>query len=439
MAVNKDAVDAIKKDINALTLVLTHYGYEEEKPKLVMGVSTIIFKLPDQKSGCLFVWQGSDQILRFHDYGPYVDGGGSIIDFVIKADRLSSSTDDFFKALKTISDITRIDLGVNSTYNSNEALQTTIQRFNEIAKIHGSSDGNEQSKLKILLKSTQFKMENVEQYFPRVAEYLKSRKIFKISKLEIYKTSTEIQNQNSEGHKDWIRYMVGIPYGFSTFYTNKDALKTIPASGIELRETRHNAINKTRSFKENDKSKTPSMILSQNRKILDVFESYFDYMCLQTIIDHSKTDIAVLNGTGLAIAFAENMLPIIAERDRSNLKTYDTICMYVQNDIPGIIAILKILPNLVRYYPNATFLLLGYKKDEIGLDVNDLMIKQNLSQNEVICRLQKFVPTKLLEVVNNMLNQGFDYKQIVEYIKPELATTTSKEQTASQNQGFKLK
>ena len=90
--------------------------------------------------------------------------------------------------------------------------------------------------------------------------------------------------------------------------------------------------------------------------------------------------------------------------------------MYVQNDIPGIIAILKILPNLVRYYPNATFLLLGYKKDEIGLDVNDLMIKQNLSQNEVICRLQKFVPTKLLEVVNNMLNQGFDYKQIVEYI-----------------------
>ena len=230
----------------------------------------------------------------FHDYGPYVDGGGSIIDFVIKADRLSSSTDDFFKALKTISDITRIDLGVNSTYNSNEALQTTIQRFNEIAKIHGSSDGNEQSKLKILLKSTQFKWRMLNNTFLELPEYLKSRKIFKISKLEIYKTSTEIQNQNSEGHKDWIRYMVGIPYGFSTFYTNKDALKTIPASGIELRETRHNAINKTRSFKENDKSKTPSMILSQNRKILDVFESYFDYMCLQTIIDHSKTDIAVL-------------------------------------------------------------------------------------------------------------------------------------------------
>lgn len=438
MAVNKDAVDTIKKDIYAFTSVLTHYGYQEEKTKLVMGVSTIVFKLPGQNSGCLFVWQDADQIIKFKDYGPYVDGSGSIIDFVIKADRLSKTTDDFFKALKTISDITKIDLGINSSYNTDEALKNSIQRFNEIAKIHGSSSGKEESEFKILLKSTQFKMENVEKYFPRVAEYLKSRKIFEISKLEIYKTSTEIQNQSSEGHKDWIRYMAGIPYGFSTFYTNKDALKTIPASGVELRETRHNAINKTRSFREDDKSKTPSMILSQNREILVIFESYYDYLCLQTKINHSITDVVVYNGTGLAIAFAENMLPIIAERDRSNFKSYKSICIYMQNDIPGVIATLKMLPNLVHYYPNATFLLLNYKQDEIELDVNDLMIERNLSQNEVICRLQKFSPTTILEVVDNMLKQGFDYEQIAVNIKPELSSTI-KNQRNLQNQGFKLK
>lgn len=438
MAASKEAIDTIKKDIYAFTSVLAHYGYTEEKTKRVMGVSTIVFKLQGQNSGCLFVWQDADKIIKFKDYGPYVGGSGSIIDFVINADRLSKTTDDFFKALKTISDITKIDLGINSSYNTDEALKNTIQRFNEIAKIHGSSSDKEESEFKILLKSTQFKMESVEKYFPRVAEYLKSRKIFEISKLEIYKTSTEIQNQNDGGHKDWIRYMAGIPYGFSTFYTNKDALKTIPASGVELRETRHNAINKTRSFREDDKSKTPSMILSQNRKMLVIFESYYDYLCLQTKIDHTNTDVVVYNGTGLALAFAENMLPIIAERDRSNFKSYETICIYMQNDIPGVIATLKMLPKLVHYYANATFLLLNYKPNEIELDVNDLMVERNLSQNDVICRLQKFAPEKILEVVNNMLKQGFDYEQIAIHLKPEL-TETSKSQKLLQSQGAKLK
>lgn len=375
------AIEEIKKDFEVINSILYHYGYYKQKEALIKGVPTIVYCLPSQKTGALYVWEGPNGNYCFKDYSPYLEGSaGTVIELVMRLEHLRQTKEDFKQALQKINEIIQGSVSGNSKdyANSRDEVLKSKRFFSE--ENHTTTTPLQ---IEILNRYIHYTMSTIEKYFPQVFNYLTTRKIYTIKKLDIFKIHTVYTNPKTGEIYEKTQTMIGIPYGITSYYAGKEEYKHIPEQGIELRSVYLDAKLKTMSYRKQGYMKTPTIILSTKRVKLAIFESFIDYLSLQSTLDNSSTDIAILNGTGLTSMFLDEMMPLIIESDKAIHKYYEEIYWFEQNDQAGKEVTLKIIPFFQKNYPLSNIYKIFYNENEDGFDINDLC-KNELMPSEIL-------------------------------------------------------
>lgn len=373
-------IEEIKKSFEIINSVLYYYGYYKQKEALIKGQPTIVYCLPEQKTGALYVWEGHDGSYCFKDYSPYLEGSaGTVIKLVMRLEHLSDTKENFKKALQKINEIVNILPEENNQgLNSRDEVLKSKRFFIEERQASASS-----LQIEILNRYIHYNMLTIEKYFPQVFNYLTARSIHAIKKLDIFKVHTIYTNPKSGEVYEKKQTMIGIPYGITGYYCEKEEYKYIPEQGIELRSIYLDAKLKTMSYRKEGYMKTPTIVLSKKRIKLAIFESFIDYLSLQNVLENNITDIVILNGTGLVSIFLDEMMPLIISSDKAIHKYYEEIYWFEQNDLAGKEVTIKIIPFLQKNYPLSNIYKIFYDENEKDFDINDLC-KNGVDPSEIL-------------------------------------------------------
>lgn len=358
-----------------------------------------VFKAREERTPSANLFEDGSGKWIFKDFG-FEGQGNNIVDVV-----MLFSNSDFKEALLYCADTLKVSSykELNSYQSEKQDKERAFKKLQDKAKQVALNIGNNDDydysnktdstfSLELISKKTYFSFDSLKKsmeytqnsYILKKLEdlidYIEYRKFDDFKMLEVYYTKSKYINKDGE-EKQFSRFMLGLPYSFRYQFLPKEQLNSIDKTcGVELRVPQLDAKIKTFSYLPDGEKKTSTFLLSNKQKKLMVFESVFDYLSIQPEINISDTDVAILNGVGMVKHFLNNM-KAVKEYSHPN---YEDIYFLKQNDTPGEIAVLKMLPFFKENFSFANFHTMAYAKDEYKYDLNDLKCKSNLSANEIV-------------------------------------------------------